>query len=139
ATTSARGGWFGPNGMGPPLFPLDTRVLSNDEAAVYIDALGRNGFTAPDSWYVNLASNAAYAEKAKASWRLMMPVMFVHATYDPICATSNPALTAPMREYCADLSEVTIESGHWVAQEKADDLNAAIRAWLTEKIPAVYV
>lgn len=138
ASTRARGGWFGPNGAPPPRFPLDTRVLSEDEAQIYADSLARNGFTGPDSWYMNLAANAAYAEKAKASWMLQMPVLFVHATYDPICATANPALVAPMRESCADLSEETIEAGHWVAQEKPEALHTAISAWLEAKLPATY-
>ncbi|MEO1656971.1 MAG: alpha/beta hydrolase [Pseudomonadota bacterium] len=138
ASTMARGGLFGPNGAGAPRFPLDTRVLSEEEAQAYADALGRNGFTAPDSWYVNLAANAAYAEQAKAWWMLQMPVLFVHATYDPICATANPALVAPMREHCADLTEETIEAGHWVAQETPDELNAAVMTWLKGKLPAVF-
>ncbi|MEL6363710.1 MAG: alpha/beta hydrolase [Pseudomonadota bacterium] len=138
ATTRERGGWFGPNGAPAPRFPLDTAVLSEDEAQVYIDALTRNGFTAPDSWYMNLEANAMYADKAKASWRLEMPVLFVHAAYDVVCATDNPKLTAAMREHCPDLTEATIPSGHWVAQEQPEALNSILTDWLQATFPATF-
>lgn len=138
ASTMERGGWFGPNGAPPPRFPLDTRVLSEDEAQAYADALTRNGFTAPDSWYMNLEANAAFAEKAKGSWMIQTPVLFVHASYDPVCATSNPALVKPMRDHCPHLKEATIDAGHWVAQEKPGELSAAISSWLKTNFPSVY-
>ena len=35
-----------------------------------------------------------------------------------------------MRENCSNLREKTIESGHWMAQEKPDDVNKTIKEWL---------
>jgi hypothetical protein len=40
-----------------------------------------------------------------------------------------------MREYCADLTEATVLSGHWMAQEKPVDVNGAIAKWLAMKFP----
>jgi soluble epoxide hydrolase/lipid-phosphate phosphatase len=38
-----------------------------------------------------------------------------------------------MRELCSNLSEVEIESGHWMAQEKPTEVSAALRQWLTSE------
>src|SRR5262245_64994340 len=73
-------------------------------------ALERNGFFGPDSWYMNGAANAAYAERAKTNWRLTMPILFVHGAYDYVCETIDSRLCEPMRAHCARLSEATIPS-----------------------------
>lgn len=61
-----------------------------------------------------------------------MPVLFVEAKFDAVCATSVSRLCEPMREYCTNLTECSIDSGHWVAQEKPAETNAAITRWLVE-------
>ena len=35
----------------------------------------------------------------------------------------------------ADLTEVVVKSGHWMAQEKPVDVNAALARWLAVKLP----
>jgi len=132
----ANGGWFGPGNTAPDL-PRDAAVLTEDDEARYVAALTRNGFFGPDSWYMNSAANAAFAARAKANWRLAMPVLFLHAAYDYTCATINTRLADPMRAYCADLTEGTVLSGHWMAQEKPAEVNAALAEWLAAKFPAL--
>jgi hypothetical protein len=41
-----------------------------------------------------------------------------------------------MRANCANLTEVTIMSGHWMAQEKPIYVNAALAKWLALQLPA---
>jgi pimeloyl-ACP methyl ester carboxylesterase len=36
----------------------------------------------------------------------------------------------PMRRDCADLTEVVVKSGHWMAQEQPVAVNAALAKWL---------
>ena len=36
----------------------------------------------------------------------------------------------PMRELCSDLTYETIDCGHWMAQEKPREVNAALVRWL---------
>ena len=43
-----------------------------------------------------------------------------------------------MRAHCSDLTEVVVKSGHWMAQEKPVDVNAALAAWLARKLPGVW-
>jgi soluble epoxide hydrolase/lipid-phosphate phosphatase len=41
-----------------------------------------------------------------------------------------------MRKYCRNLTELTIRSGHWMAQEKPREVNAALARWLVSSVPA---
>jgi hypothetical protein len=43
-----------------------------------------------------------------------------------------------MRTYCRNLTEQTIGFGHWMAQEKPLEVNAAITKWLADKAPAAW-
>ena len=91
-----------------------------------VDALTRTGFRGPNSWYVNDDANIAYAAGAPDAGRLTMPVLMVHANRDAICDTAHSRLADPMRADCADLTEVTVDSGHEVMLERPAELNAAL-------------
>jgi pimeloyl-ACP methyl ester carboxylesterase len=138
AFVRANGGYFGPSNSAPDL-PRDPGVLSEEEEHRYVAALERNGFFGPCSWYMNWQANLAYAARAKANWRLNMPVLFLHAAYDYICETLVSRLGEPMRARCANLTEVTIASGHWMAQEKPVEVNAALTKWLSAQFPTLWV
>jgi pimeloyl-ACP methyl ester carboxylesterase len=43
-----------------------------------------------------------------------------------------------MRTYCRNLTEETIRSGHWLAQEKPVEVNAALVKWLATTVPEVW-
>ena len=136
AYTRANGGWFG--GGAAPDVPRDEAVLAEEDENRYVAALERNGFFGPDSWYMNAEANAAFAARAKANWRLTMPVLFLHAAYDYVCETVDSRLADPMRAHCANLTETTVQSGHWMAQEKPADVNAALAKWLAAQFPALW-
>ena len=133
AFTRQIGGFFGSGG--PPDLPRDESVLTLEDEHRYATALTRNGFFGPDSWYMNATANMAFAERAKATARLNMPVLFLHAAYDYVCETLDSRLADPMRAHCADLTEVTVKSGHWMAQEQPLAVNAALARWLAVKLP----
>jgi hypothetical protein len=40
--------------------------------------------------------------------------------------------------YCRNLTEETIRSGHWLAQEKPVEVNAALVKWLATTVPEVW-
>jgi len=134
ATVTARGGWFGPDGAGAPPLPRDKKVLSESHEQFYVEALERNGFSGPDAWYLNDDANRAYAHGAKDNWILKMPILFIHARHDFICATIDTPLVEPMRSNCTNLSEEIIDAGHWVAQEKPDECNHTITNWLSSTL-----
>ena len=137
AQVRASGDWFRGRASAPDV-PRDAALLSEEDERRYTSALGRNGFFGPCSWYMNWKANLAYAQRAKANWRLDIPVLFLHAEYDYICETIVSRLAEPMRAHCSNLTEVTIPSGHWMAQEKPAEVNAALAKWIGAQFPTLW-
>ena len=84
---------------------------------------------------MNAPANIAYADKMGIDKTLTMPVLFLHAAYDYTCQTLDSPLAEPMRDNCTCLTEVTVESGHWMAQEKPSQVNAALDYARRDVIP----
>jgi len=124
------GGWFGGTGRAPDL-PRDPAVMPADDLAEYVAAFERTGFFGPDAWYVNNERNLDYAARVRDGGVLRLPVLFLHATYDTICETVDSRLAEPMRRDCTNLTERVVDAGHWMPQERPDEVNAAIAEWLT--------
>jgi pimeloyl-ACP methyl ester carboxylesterase len=131
------GGWFG--GGACPDVPRDPDVLTEQDMEAYTAALVKNGFFGPDSWYMNHKANGAYAKRAANGGKLAMPVLFLHGAYDTTCETMTSKLPEPMRRDCADLTEVVVQSGHWMAQEQPVAVNAALAKWLAAKLPSYWL
>jgi soluble epoxide hydrolase / lipid-phosphate phosphatase len=127
AMTRKEGGWFGGGAM--PDLANDPSVISAEEVKQYAQSLQRNSFFGPDAYYMNHAANAAYVATA-SSHSLDFPVLFLHGRYDYTCETIDSKAAEPMREYCPHLTEVVVDSGHWMAQEKPDDVNQHLAAWI---------
>jgi pimeloyl-ACP methyl ester carboxylesterase len=138
ASVRARDGWFGPDGAPARDRPRDEAVLTQEDEDAYTEALSRNGFFGPGSWYMNAAANIAFAQRAREHWRLDMPVLFLHALYDDICATDGTRLPEPMRAHCPNLTEHRVASGHWMAQERPNEVNAFLARWLAEQLPQIW-
>jgi len=130
------GGWFGGLAEAPEL-PRDEDIISEEELKIYADALARNGFFGPNSWYMNHGINAEYFGQVVNDEVIDMPALFLAAQYDYTCESITSRLAEPMREKCANLDEAVIYSGHWMAQEKAADVNRELVKWIVKKIPEV--
>jgi len=134
ANIRAQGGWFA--GTGQPFdLPMDPDVVTEEDLRVYAQSLGRNGFFGPNSFYMNHEKNEEYNAKPR---RLEMPVLFFDARYDYVCQCVTNHLADPMRELCSDLTYVTLDCGHWMAQEKPREVNAALLRWLVERVPRAW-
>ena len=138
ASVRARDGWFGPDGTPARDRPRDEDVITQEDEDAYVTALSANGFFGPGSWYMNAPANIAFAERARDRWRLDMPVLFLHALYDDICATVDGSLADPMRGHCPRLTEHIVASGHWMAQERPAEVNAFLTRWLAAEFPQVW-
>ena len=125
------GGWT-KNGELPDE-PLDTDVVTEQEARVYSSSLERNSFFGPCSWYMNHKENAEFDSKHTGNHIFQMPTLFLHAKYDYVCETSQSRLADPMRKACPNLTEETIESGHWMAQERPVQVTASINRWIIKQ------
>ena len=132
-----------PNGWQPMLdytrdYERDADILNEDDYCAYTSALKRNGFWGPDCFYRNGGRNAAYCAKSVGGGRLDMPVLFIHALYDPTCVTIGSEFATPMRKHCSRLTEEIVEAGHWVQQEKGPEVSAALVRWIATNLPATW-
>jgi soluble epoxide hydrolase / lipid-phosphate phosphatase len=136
ATARRSHSFFGMRAL--PDLPPDTDVVTEEALSIYVSALERNGFAGPSSWYLNDSANASYARTAQHGGYLALPVLFLNARYDYVCECTHSRLAEPMRAYCRHLTEETIRSGHWLAQEKPVEVNAALVRWLATRVPEVW-
>lgn len=128
------GGWFGGQPEAPAV-PRDADVISEEEARIYTEALERNGFFGPNSWYMNHEANADYFAEVPNAGQLDLPACFIAARYDATCEAVTSRMPEPMRELCSDLTETIIDSGHWMAQEKPWAVNRDLARWMFARLP----
>lgn len=62
-----------------------------------------------------------------------MPTLFISAKYDTICDTVTSPLAENQRKFCKNLTEASVDAGHWVAMEKPGEVNTIITKWIEEK------
>lgn len=129
----AGGGWLGGADVFPEL-PMDPDVVTEADLRTYAAALDRNGFFGPDAWYMNHGANEQYSTSMVNNGVLDMPVLFFHGLYDYTCETTDSRLADPMRANCTNLTEHTIESGHWMAQERPTEVNARLASWIIKSV-----
>jgi pimeloyl-ACP methyl ester carboxylesterase len=103
-------GWFGGADAAPDV-PRDEAVLSAGELSCYVEALSRNGFAGPNSYYLNDAANLVYSDSAIDGGRLKMPVLFVAARYDITCEAVASSLAEPMKAHCSRLTTAFFDAG----------------------------
>jgi soluble epoxide hydrolase/lipid-phosphate phosphatase len=121
------GGWFGGADAAPDT-PLSATVFEDNPGLhkTVSDAMSRTGFFGATAYYLNHSLNEAYAQKSFNGGFLDMPCLFIAARHDPACAMELSRLTEPMRRYCRELTECTVNAAHWLQLEKPGDVNAAI-------------
>ncbi|GAA2800743.1 alpha/beta fold hydrolase [Mycolicibacterium pallens] len=104
--------------------------ISDDELAHYVSEFGRTGFTGALNWYRNYDRNWE-STPTLVDARITVPALFIGGTADPIGPTMNPARA---REVVAGpYTERWISgAGHWVQQERPDDVNRMLLEFLRE-------
>ncbi|WP_428487734.1 alpha/beta fold hydrolase [Rhodopila sp.] len=132
ASIRANGGRFGP-ARRAPVMPRDMAMLSQADYDRFVAAFSATGFSGANAWYMNDAANLAYAAEAPNFGGLTLPVLFLHAAWDPTCETAHGRLADPMRADCADLSEAMIDGGHALMLEQPAAVNGAMTQWLAAK------
>ena len=132
ALVTRNGGRFGSAHRAPPTLP-DLSLWPTADFHALVDAFRAHGFRPANSWYLNDAANTAYALAAPDNGRVGQPVLFINGDWDAICDITRSRLGEPMRRTCQDLSEVTLQSGHWLPLERKAEAVDAIRSWLRTK------
>jgi pimeloyl-ACP methyl ester carboxylesterase len=102
--------------------------MTDAELQVYVDAYERTGFRGGLNYYRNVDRNWVETEPF-ADRRIEQPALFVTGSRDPV-AKFMPATA--MDGWVTDLRvSLQIEgAGHWVNQERPDEVNAALLEWL---------
>jgi pimeloyl-ACP methyl ester carboxylesterase len=133
ALVTANGGWFG-SAHRAPAIPRDPALWPASDFDAMVEAFRVTGFRPGNAWYLNDATNIAYARAAPDGGRLRQPVLFVNGDYDGICDTSRSRLGEPMRRACGDLTVTALPAGHWLPLERKTELVNAMREWLKVRV-----
>jgi pimeloyl-ACP methyl ester carboxylesterase len=104
--------------------------LSQPELDHYVAEFGRTGFTGGINWYRNMDRNWELTPQLDGA-KVTVPSMFIGGADDPVLVMMNPAV---MDGWVSDhRGNVIIEgAGHWVQQEKPDEVNAALLDFLKQ-------
>ena len=107
------------------------KSVTEEEIKVFGDHLVKNGFFGPNSWYVNGHANDKFA-KVIDRFEIPFPALLIHAELDAVLDTKTSKMTNLTRAICKDLTEESIVSGHWMAQEKPDEVNQILSNWISK-------
>jgi pimeloyl-ACP methyl ester carboxylesterase len=105
--------------------PRGEPLMSDSELAVFVSAFAGSGFTGGINWYRNLDRN----------WRLLadvdpiiqQPALMIYGDRDLIQRSERLTTFVP------NVEVVTLDSGHWIQQEKPEETNRAILKWLGQQ------
>jgi pimeloyl-ACP methyl ester carboxylesterase len=102
--------------------------LRQDELDHYIAEFTRTGFTGGINWYRNFDRNWELSEHL-AEAKVEVPALFIGGSNDPVLLMTPPAV---MEGWLADdRGTVMVDgAGHWVQQEKPDEVNATLVAFI---------
>jgi pimeloyl-ACP methyl ester carboxylesterase len=110
----------------PPTLPP---WLSEEDLDVYVSAFSRTGFTGALNWYRNLDRNWELLEPSSGR-QVEVPALFLTGQRDPVARFMPSDL---MDGWVPDLrgKVVVPGAGHWVQQERPDDVNRALLEFLS--------
>ena len=102
--------------------------LSQDELDHYIAEFTRTGFTGGINWYRNFDRNWSLTEHL-AGAHVEVPSLFIGGALDPVLLMSPPSA---MDGWVDDhRGTILIDgAGHWVQQERPDEVNAALLGFI---------
>ena len=104
--------------------------LPQSELDGYVAAFTRTGFTGPLNWYRNFDRNWELSARF-ADTGVDVPSLFIGGTDDPVLLMLPPSGQDPWLH--DHRGTVLVDgAGHWVQQEKPDDVNAALLGFLAE-------
>ena len=103
--------------------------LSQDELDRYVSEFARTGFTGGINWYRNMDRNWFLTERI-ADAKVEMPSLFIGGRLDPVILATPPENTLHLLP--DHRGTVLVDgAGHWVQQEKPDEVNRALVDFVT--------
>lgn len=106
--------------------------LSEPHFAEYVAAFSAGGFNGPINWYRNLDRNWALTAFLQDA-RIAQPSLFIVGERDPVRHYAG-AHEATLKDWLNDLrgQHVLPGAGHWLQQERPDDVNRLLLGFLAE-------
>jgi pimeloyl-ACP methyl ester carboxylesterase len=99
--------------------------MTEEDAAVYVEAFERTGFRGGLNWYRNIDRNWELTESTDDK-TVDIPALFMAGSRDSTLKWMSPEV---MNGRVTDLTvEIVDGAGHWLQQERADEVNAALLA-----------
>jgi epoxide hydrolase A/B len=109
--------------------PRVPRFMTEDDVAVYVGEYERTGFTGGLNWYRNIDRNRELTLQYDGR-KIEMPALFMSGTRDSTMKWMSPEV---MNGRVTDLrSELVEGAGHWLQQERPDEVNRALLALLRD-------
>ncbi|KAI1193782.1 putative epoxide hydrolase [Nemania serpens] len=135
ATVRKDRGWFGLQ-RPPPVEATGPPILPPDVFDSFVADMEKTGFWTGSAYYLHHKRNAEYNGKAASGAKLTQPVLFIHASRDLVCDTKTSRLPDASRRLCSNLTEATVETGHFAHNEKPGEVNAALFRFIIEELPS---
>ena len=107
--------------------PRGEPLMSNEEMNVFVEAFAKGRFTGPINWYRNITRN--WEMSADLPQRIDIPCGMIYGKYDVVPKGGD------LSQYVPNLEIITLECGHWIQQEKPDEVNAFLLSWLKRNAP----
>jgi pimeloyl-ACP methyl ester carboxylesterase len=108
----------------PPGEPL----MSDEEMDVFVSTFSKGGFTGPINWYRNITRN--WETSADLIQKINVPCAMIFGAYDIVPKGGD------VSEYVPNLETITFECGHWIQQEKPEEVNTFLLDWLKRNAPS---
>lgn len=105
--------------------PLGDPLMSDRELAVFISAFEASGFSGGINWYRNLDRN--WDLLAEADPIIRQPALMIYGDRDTIMRSARLSAFVP------NVEVVSLDTGHWIQQERPDETNQAIVGWLARQ------
>lgn len=100
-------------------------LMSDSELAVFVSAFESTGFTGSINWYRNLDRN--WHLLADVDPIIRQPALMIYGERDLVAPSEN------LTEFVPNVEVVSLDSGHWIQQEKPEETNQAILKWLEQQ------
>ena len=101
---------------------LGEPVMSDSDLSVYISGFEKNGFTPSINWYRNLNRN--WDLLGEVSPIVHQKTLMVYGEKDVIPPLPN------IQEFVPNIEVQTLDTGHWIQEERPEELNRMILNWL---------
>ncbi|WP_433676593.1 alpha/beta fold hydrolase [Microbacterium gorillae] len=102
--------------------PLGEPLLTEGDLAVYTAAFATSGFTGGINWYRNL--NRDWHQLGAADPIIRQPALMIYGDRDTVMRAESLASLVP------NVTETSLDTGHWVHQERPVEANQKILEWL---------